>query len=73
MPLSCGWMIRPTVRLTAIRTVHDRVAEKSDSPSLLAVERDHAVFVDGGLTFKGDMQDGQLCFPISRSGCAIRW
>lgn len=70
MPLSRGWTVQPTVGLTAIRTIRDQVAEGGDSPYVLEVarERDHAVFVDGGLTFKGGMQDGAAMRPYLTVG-----
>jgi Uncharacterized protein with a C-terminal OMP (outer membrane protein) domain len=70
MPLSRGWTVQPTVGLTAIRTVRDQVAEGAGSPYSLEVERerDHALFVDGGLTFKGGMQDGAALQPYLTVG-----
>ena len=70
MPLSRGWTVQPTLGVTAIRTVRDQTAEGGDSPYVLEVarERDHAVFVDGGLTFKGGMQDGAVLRPYLTVG-----
>ncbi|EJL31523.1 autotransporter domain-containing protein, partial [Novosphingobium sp. AP12] len=70
MPLSRSWTVQPTVGLIAIRTTRDQVAEGGDSPYVLEVarERDHAVFVDGGLTFKGGMQDGAAMRPFLTVG-----
>lgn len=70
MPLSRGWTVQPTVGVTAIRATRDRVAESGNSPFILEVERecDHAVFVDGGLTFKGGMQDGAALRPYLTVG-----
>jgi hypothetical protein len=70
MPLSRGWTVQPTVGVTAIRTTRGQVAESGNSPYVLEVEheRDHAVFVDGGLTFKGGMQDGAALRPYLTVG-----
>jgi hypothetical protein len=70
MPLSRSWTVQPTVGVTAIRTVRDQVAEGGNSPYALEVERkrEHAVFVDGGLTFKGGMQDGAALRPYLSVG-----
>ncbi|MBH0113200.1 hypothetical protein I5E68_09600 [Novosphingobium sp. YJ-S2-02] len=70
MPLSRGWTVQPTVGLTAIRTVRDQVEESGGSPYALEVarERDHALFVDGDLTFKGGMQVGNALRPYLTLG-----
>lgn len=70
MPLSRGWTVQPTVGVTAIRTTRNQMAETGNSPYGLEVarERDHAVFVDGGLTFKGGIQDGAALRPYLTVG-----
>jgi outer membrane autotransporter protein len=70
MPLSRGWTVQPIVGVTAIRTTRGQVAESGNSPYVLEVKRenDYAVFVDGGLTFKGAMEEGAAARPYLTVG-----
>jgi uncharacterized protein with beta-barrel porin domain len=70
VPLSDNWTVRPGLGVTAIRVTRDGVAEEGGSAYALTVarERDHAVFVDGALTFKGGMREGAKLRPYLSLG-----
>ncbi|KQM21536.1 hypothetical protein [Novosphingobium sp. Leaf2] len=70
LALSGNWTVRPSLGVTAIRTTRDAVTEDGGSPFALAVarERDHAVFVDGALTFTGGMRQTATVRPYLSVG-----
>lgn len=53
--LGSDWTVRPSLGMTAIRTTREGGAETGGSAYALDVarERDHALFVDAGMTFQG--------------------
>lgn len=70
MQVSSHWMVRPSLGTTAIRASQARVVETGGSAFALDVARarDHAVFVDGAVTFSGGMQDGATIRPYLSVG-----
>jgi uncharacterized protein with beta-barrel porin domain len=70
VPLSANWTVRPGFGVTAIRVTRDGVAEEGGSAYALTVarERDHAVFVDGALTFQGGQREGARLRPYLSLG-----
>jgi hypothetical protein len=68
--LGPNWTVRPSLGLTAIRVTRDGAVEDSGSPFALAIarDRDHAVFVDGALTFQGGQSKGAGLRPYLSLG-----
>ncbi|PZU45014.1 MAG: hypothetical protein DI568_14665 [Sphingomonas sp.] len=65
MPVGSGWTARPGLGITIIDMSRDFVSETGGSVYALEVarERDHAIFVDGALAFRGGMQEGSIIRP----------
>jgi hypothetical protein len=68
--LSGNWTVRPGLGVTAIRVTRDGVVEQGGSPYALTVARgrDHAVFVDGAITFKGGQSEAAKLRPYLSLG-----
>lgn len=70
VPLGRDWTVRPGIGVTAIRTTRDGVGEAGGGAFALDVvrERDHAVFVDGAITFQGGQRQGAALRPYLSIG-----
>ena len=70
VPLSGNWTVRPGVGVTAIRTTREGVMETGGDAFALDVrrERDHAVFVDGAMTFRGGLREAAVLRPYLSIG-----
>lgn len=69
-PLGPDWTVRPSLGMTAIRVTRDGVAETGGSAYALDVarDRDHALFVDAGMTFQGGMRKEAALRPYLTLG-----
>jgi len=69
-PLGPDWTVRPSLGMTAIRVTREGVAEAGGSAYALDVarERDHALFVDAGMTFQGGMRKEAALRPYLTLG-----
>ncbi len=70
LPISNDWAMQPSVGVTAIRTQRQGVTETGGSPFALSVarERENAVFMDGGVTFRGGLSEGAVLQPYLSIG-----
>ena len=68
--LGGGWAVRPSVGITAIRTMNAPVAETGGSAFALRMARRHdtATFLDGGLAFSGAFGSGDRVRPFIAFG-----
>ena len=70
LALGDAWELRPSVGVTAIRVTREALSETSIGAYRLDVaeKRDHATFIDGGLTLVGGQDQGATLRPFLSLG-----